>query len=197
MSTQTVAIDTSCDTGGRRLVLSESYGAFTSVGYSCNEEDTHNCLVDVIYQLEACNVGGRDEELYDFFVEVDGEVNDLIANISESDLMLPPTECYTGFKTEVVDRCTDKEYCAKGVSNATKPFVGSTCGEMEKIKFSIEVPILPPFTPPTPFPTSPASPFPSSAPSPAPTLGCIINIISMVALIILHLLTTIARVVHG
>jgi hypothetical protein len=176
ITTQTVVIDTSCDTGGKGLVLSESYGAFKFVGYSCDEEDTHNCLVDVIYQLEACNVGGRDEELYDFFVDVDGEVSDLIANISESDLIILPTDCYTGSKTEVVDRCTDKEYCAKGVSNATKPIVGPTCEEMEEIKFSIEVPTLPPFTPPTPFPTSPSSSFPSSAPSPAPTQGCIINI---------------------
>ena len=54
---QTFEIDGSCD-GGQGLILKENYGAFTSVGFSCDESNQENCLIEVVYDLEVCRERG-------------------------------------------------------------------------------------------------------------------------------------------
>eukprot|EP00539_Tryblionella_compressa_P000645 CAMPEP_0178741446 /NCGR_PEP_ID=MMETSP0744-20121128/5143_1 /TAXON_ID=913974 /ORGANISM="Nitzschia punctata, Strain CCMP561" /LENGTH=947 /DNA_ID=CAMNT_0020394317 /DNA_START=119 /DNA_END=2962 /DNA_ORIENTATION=- len=172
--TQTVVIDSSCGVGGAGLVLTANYGAFKSVGYSCSETETFNCFDEVVYGIEACNTGGADEELYEFYLDLDGAIFDFTDGVPESDLMLPPGECYSAFQERFIDRCADIEYCAKAVANMTNPETGIPfpCDQEEEVKFSFRQPPTPEPTPPptpgTPAPT-PSTPEPTPEPTPAPT----------------------------
>lgn len=175
--TQAVVIDSTCD-GGRGLVLLEEYGAFQSTGYSCDETDMHNCVAEVVYELEVCNVGGRDEQIYEFDVTINETVFDLLEGVSEEDLMLVPNECYAAVKEELVERCFSREYCVEAHANATNPETGPPCEAEQEIKFGWMVTTLPPVPAPTPLPTPPipVTPEPSAAPSPAPTTSCVIDV---------------------
>jgi len=167
---QTVEIDASCD-GGRQLTLLENYGFFTSVGYSCDAMDRHNCLVDIVYDLEVCNRGSEEETIYFWdFILNDTVVEDLLANIPAEDTTLMTDECLSAVVTEFVNRCQDEDYCAESTANATNPTTGvpSPCDDEEEIKFSWAV--EPP--PPTPMPSPEPSPAPTPAPSPMPTGTC-------------------------
>jgi hypothetical protein len=157
--TQSISMDTSCGAGGRGLVLRESYGAFESVGYSCDENDIHNCVEEVVYDLEVCNAGQTEEVLYQFDLDVNGTVTDLLEGVSVDDLMLSPGDCFDAVKTELIERCSVTQYIAKATANATNPDTGvpTPCEDVEEITFG--------FTPGTLSPT----PSPSAAPSPAPS----------------------------
>jgi hypothetical protein len=169
--TQAVVMNATCD-GERDLVLLEEYGAFQFTGYSCDETDIHNCVVDVVYELEVCNAGNRDEQVYEMDVTINDTVCDLLEDIPAEDLMLIPGQCFSAVKEEVVERCTTQEYCVTGHVNATNPITGPPCEKEEEIKFGWMINTLPPVVPPSPFP----SPEPSAAPSPAPTTSCIIDV---------------------
>jgi hypothetical protein len=169
---QTVAVDTLCVADSDSVVLKETYGSFQFVGYSCGAE-THNCIEEVTYELTTCNVGGRDEQLYEFYVDVNGIVTDFTVDVPESDLMLAPGECYSANETQTIDRCVDSEYVAKGVANMTNPVTGPVCEKEEQITFDFIAGTLPPATPvpATPGPTPvPATPSPTPVPAtPGPT----------------------------
>ncbi|KAL3924028.1 MAG: hypothetical protein SGILL_001292 [Bacillariaceae sp.] len=190
---QTTALVTGCTFPDRGLVLKEEYGSFTSEGYSCDENDVHNCLIKIQYGLEACNVGGRDEQVYEFQIDMDGEICDLTEDIPASDLELAPEECLDAIKTEFIDVCTTNEYCAKAVVNMTNPETGPPCEKEDEIKFNTTVSTIPPTPSPTPGTPEPTTPEPTTPEpttpepttpepttpepsSPAPTSSCIIDV---------------------
>jgi len=159
---QAVIIDSQCD-GGDGIILGEEYGAFESVGYSCDENDMHNCLVEIIYETEVCNIGESDEQVYEFDITVNDTVCDMLEGVPPEDLELAPAECFAAVKEEFVNRCETSEYCSTAHVNATNPITGPPCEGKEEIKFNWTQATLPP-TPVTP------------APSPAPTSSCIIDV---------------------
>lgn len=168
--TQNFEIDSQCG-GDRGLVLVNDYGAFESIGYSCSETDTHNCIQGISYGLKVCNTGATDETIYEWFLTIDDEEIDLLQDIPPQDVMLSPGECYYDTYEVDVDRCDEFETCVDVKANATNPVTGlpPNCPGVDEIKFGWE---KPPTLPPTPSPT----PFPSPAPSPAPSSSCIIDI---------------------
>jgi hypothetical protein len=155
---QTVQLVTGCKFLDQGLVLKEEYGSFLSQGYSCDESDVHNCLLEIVYGLESCNIGGRDEQVYDFYIDLDGEISDLTADIPESDLMLAPEECVDAVIEAFIDVCSDNAYCAIAVVNMTNPETGPPCETTDEIKFNFTAGTLPPTAvpetpPPVPSPT--------------------------------------------
>jgi hypothetical protein len=146
---QTVEIDSSCD-GGQQLILKENYGAFTSVGFSCDATDRNNCLIDVIYDLEVCNRGTEEECIYEWnFIMNETIITDLTVGLE--DVCLLTDECLEAVVIELVDRCAETEYCAEATANATNPQTGIPldCDDEEEIKFGFQVIPVPPTEPPT------------------------------------------------
>jgi len=145
-ATQTFIIDSTCD-GGRGLLLTESYGAFESTGYSCDEFDVHDCLQTVNYGLKVCNDGFTDETIYDWFLKANDDYCDLLENVNPQDVMLSPGECYYDTKPYVVDRCMSANYCVDVTANATNPLTGipEDCPGTDQLKFNwTSIPTLPP-----------------------------------------------------
>jgi hypothetical protein len=149
--TQTVQLLTSCRFLDGGLILKEEYGAFQSEGYSCDEDDVHNCLLEILYEVEACNVGGRDEQVYEFFLDENGEIFSFIEQLD--DLMLAPEECVDAAKESFIDVCSDNTYTTVVVVNMTNPETGPTCEETDEITFTFTASTLPPTEPPIPVPT--------------------------------------------
>lgn len=169
--TQTFKIDSACpsDGSGRGLILQNSYGAFESIGYSCSETDTHNCLEDVTYGLKVCNIGTTDEKIFEWeFFDQKTQVDLLAGNpFVDAD----SGECLYDTYEAVVDRCVEFESCVNITASATDPATGlpAPCEDEHELKFGWEEPgTLPPTKAPTPPPTP--------APSPSPTSTCIIDI---------------------
>ena len=157
--TQTFEIASACDGTDQGLILLDNYGSFQSVGYSCDETDIHNCLIDIIYDLEVCNTGSTDETIYDFTLTVNDTICDLLEGVPPEDTMLPsgsgPDSCLEAAKETFVNICTTEEYCATAVANATNPVTGlpTPCDEEVEIKFNWTQNTVPPTPPPTPPPT--------------------------------------------
>lgn len=149
--TQTFEIDSQCG-GDRGLVLVNDYGAFESIGYSCSETDTHNCIQGISYGLKVCNTGATDETIYEWFLTIDDEEIDLLQDVPPEDVMLTPGECYYDTYEVDVDRCDEFETCVDVKANATNPVTGlpPNCPGVDEIKFGWEKPAtLPPTPPPT------------------------------------------------
>ena len=146
--TQTFVIDSTCD-GGRGLILTENYGAFESIGYSCSDFDVHNCLTTVNYGLKVCNTGSTFETIYDWFLTANDDFCDLLENVNPEDVMLGPSECYYDTKPYVVDRCQSSMFCVNVTANATNPLTGipKNCPGTDEIKFNWTNIITPPPTP--------------------------------------------------
>lgn len=141
---QTFEVDSSCD-GGRGLILLNNYGAFTSIGYSCDVTEQRNCITEVIYELEVCNQGSQPEIIYDWNFILNGTVTDLVGGIEDNTLLTG--ECLEATITEFVNRCAEMEYCANSTANATNPTTGvpfPPCDDFEEIKFSFNTFTLPP-----------------------------------------------------
>ena len=149
--TQSFEIDSTCD-GGRDLVLTSDYGAFRSIGYSCSDTDTHNCIQDVEYGLRVCNIGSFDKEIYEFSLNLDNDEIDLLQDIPPVDIMLQPGECFSDTYEAEVDRCNELDSCAEITVNATNPITGlpQDCSDMKEICFGWDQPDT---LPPTPQPT--------------------------------------------
>ena len=125
------------------MILTESYGAFESTGYSCSETDVHDCKQTLSYGLKVCNTGSTDEAIYDWFLKSkDTETNteefcDLLEEVNPEDVMLAPGECYYDTKAFEVNRCVDSNYCVDLSANATNPFTGipKDCQSTDETKF--------------------------------------------------------------
>jgi len=169
--TQTFEIDSACGGDDRGLVLVSDYGSFESIGYSCSETDTHNCIQGVTYGLKVCNTGSTDEQIYEWSLSLNKEEIDLLQDVPPEDIMLSPGDCFYDTYEVDVDRCNELESCVDVNATATNPVTGlpPNCPGHDEIKFGWEQPVTPP---PTPQPTPPPSP----APSPAPTSSCVIDI---------------------
>jgi len=168
--TQSFEIDSTCD-GGNGLILISDYGAFESIGYSCSETDTHNCIQGVNYGLKVCNTGSTEEQIYEWFLTINKEEIDLLQEVPPADVTLVPGECYYDTYEVDVNRCVEFESCVNITANATNPETGlppNSPGE-DGLKFSWD-------RPPTPPPTPNPSAFPSPAPSPSPTSSCVIDV---------------------
>ena len=155
--TQTFTIDASCS-GDRGLILTDDYGAFESSGYSCSDEDIHNCVQSVTYNVQVCNEGTEDEQIYEWSLKTkDALTNeetfiDLLENVNADDVTLTPTECFQEIQLFDVNRCVNSSYCTDITANATNPMTGIPvgCSASNEIKFGwsdIES------VPPTPSPT--------------------------------------------
>jgi len=169
--TQTHEIDDSCD-GGNGLTLSSSYGAFESIGYSCDQTDTHNCFQVVSYGVNVCNTGSTEEEqIYDWTLNINKEELDLLKNVAPADVTLRPGECIYDTISLDVNRCMEWDMCAEVDASFTNPSNGlpANCDEKDELCFGWEGP------PPAAVTPSP-SPFPSPAPSPSPTSSCVIDV---------------------
>jgi hypothetical protein len=82
MVKQMSTTDSSCGLD-RGLILPESYGALDFVGYSCNENDIHNCFLDVLYEFDACKVGDIDSTIFSTEFVLNGFVTDLLEGIPQ------------------------------------------------------------------------------------------------------------------
>ena len=145
--TQTFEIDSEC--GGKQgLILTSDYGAFESIGYSCSESDTHNCMQDVNYGVEVCNTGSTDETIYEWFLTINKEEIDLLVDIPPEDVNLSPGDCYFDTYEVEVDRCNALENCVNITANATNPLTGlpPDCSDEHEIKFGWDQPVTPPPT---------------------------------------------------
>jgi hypothetical protein len=172
--TQTFSIDTSCD--DRELLLKDSYGSIDFIGYTCDETNVNNCFQEVIYEVEACNIGSEDLTIYDLLFYFNGETEDLLEDGEEP--VLETGECYDAVVNEIVDRCTEAEYCANATMNATDPVDGPVCEDMEELKFSIVPGTVDPTPAPSPAPSAAPiapTPFPTTL-TPPPTGDCNLNV---------------------
>jgi hypothetical protein len=165
--TQTFELDSACN-GGQGLILSNDYGGFESIGYSCSSSDTHNCIQEIEYVLDVCNKGIEDEQLYEWALTLDNVETDLL---EEKPTSLLTDICFDYLLVENVDRCNAFESSAEVSANATNPATGLPpgCWASEGINFGWEQPETPP-------PTPPPTPSPTPAPSPSPTSTCIIDV---------------------
>ena len=120
------------------------YGAFQSIGYTCSETDTHNCLQDMDYDFKICNTGTTDEALYEWSVDVFDEQIDLLDNFDNVTLNMG--ECKEDSYTVNVDRCDDFEGTVKVMGSAVDPVTGTPpgCEDSEEIKFEWDPATLPP-----------------------------------------------------
>lgn len=172
--TQTFLIDARCD-GGRGLTLLGNYGAFESVGYTCDATDVHNCVQTVTYGNKVCNDGPEPQKIYEFDLttkETNTAFDESCDLLQDGSIpMLGPGECYYENKPFEVNRCVQSNYCVDVVANATDVLTGipPSCPASDEIKFGWPGMPLPP---PTPFPTV----MPSPPPSPAPTSACVIDV---------------------
>lgn len=150
--TQSFEIDSECSGEDRGLVLTNDYGSFESVGYSCSEGDIHNCIQGVSYGLKVCNTGSTDEQLYEWFLTINKEEIDLLQTLSPADIMLDSGECFYDTYEVDVDRCNELESCVDITASATNPFTGlpPNCFHKDEIKFGWDQPET---LPPTPQPT--------------------------------------------
>jgi hypothetical protein len=168
---QSFRIDTSCS-GGRGLQLKDSFASIDFVGYSCDETDINDCFVDVFYSVEACNEGTADEFLYEFELNLDGAIVNLL---SGTPVNLTSGACYIDFVVAVIDRCTAAEYTATITANSTDPETNEPypCEDSGELTIVIPPTTIPPTPSPTPFPSIPPTPsptpFPSIPPTPSPT----------------------------
>lgn len=146
--TQSFELDSACN-GARGLMLSSNYGAFESIGYSCSSTDTHNCFQEVTYDVDVCNRGIDDEQIYDWSLALNGAEIDLL---QEKPALLESDECFTGSTSEFIDRCNAFEGSAEITANATNPATGLPpgCWHTEDIGFGWDQPET---VPPTPTPT--------------------------------------------
>ena len=151
--TQTFVMDAQCDpNGGRGLILLEDYGAFESTGYTCDANDVNNCLEEVSYGLQVCNIGSQDETIYDWYferkVEESGAIDyiDLLENVNPEDVMLNPGECYYDTRELDVDRCVKQTLFNDLAANATNPVTGlpPNCPENDDLKFGWDINTVPP-----------------------------------------------------
>lgn len=145
--TQTFEIDSSCDGDARGLILVNDYGSFESIGYSCSETDTHNCIQGVKYGLKVCNTGSTDEQIYEWSLTLDEQQIDILQDMPPDDIMLEPGDCFYDTYEAEVDRCDEFESCAEISASATNPITGlpPNCFDKEEMKFGWEKPqTLPP-----------------------------------------------------
>jgi len=124
---QTIQLGTVCDEA-EGLTLTEPYGAFDYVGYSCNETDVHNCLVDVGYFIGTCNtISPLDFILFDIeLTTTEGGTYDYLEGSSVS--FLEPRECQNNFRYTTIERCFGKEYVSfVSVNASSSGFTGPYC----------------------------------------------------------------------
>jgi len=162
--TQTVEIDSTCD-GGSGLISKTSYGAFESIGYSCSETDTHNCVEDAVYDLEVCNTGSTKEQIYFWDIVINKEEVNLL---KDGPVKLNPGDCYSDTYEDEVDRCVTYESCIEVTATATNPETNlpPSCPAEDELCFGWE---LNPTPPPVPGSTPPPTPAPTKPPTPGPT----------------------------
>jgi len=176
---QSNTIDTSCD--GRGLFLLNSYGALEFQGYSCDQNDVHNCFVDVLYNVTTCNIGDIDMTLNELLFDINGTLTDFLLTLTPEELLLVPAECLTNITQGlVVERCGDREYCASARVNASSEVSGPICEDMDELKFDLiqgsVQPTPSPSSSPSREPSSPPSTRPSESPSQSPTGVCVVDI---------------------
>eukprot|EP00339_Tiarina_fusa_P025569 CAMPEP_0117077738 /NCGR_PEP_ID=MMETSP0472-20121206/54796_1 /TAXON_ID=693140 ORGANISM="Tiarina fusus, Strain LIS" /NCGR_SAMPLE_ID=MMETSP0472 /ASSEMBLY_ACC=CAM_ASM_000603 /LENGTH=1142 /DNA_ID=CAMNT_0004804163 /DNA_START=45 /DNA_END=3473 /DNA_ORIENTATION=- len=170
---QMVTLDTSCD--GRGLFLLQGYGALDFIGYTCEEDDVHNCFIDVLYNITSCNVGEVDLILAELEFTLNNVTTDLIPSIPEDELLLTKDMCIAVFQNSVVERCSDDvEFCATSeVEAETIVAGGPRCEDEDELKFNLEVgslqPSPAPSAAPSATPSAPPSAIPSSTPSAPPS----------------------------
>ena len=140
---QMMRIDSTCE--GRGLFLKGSYGSLDFVGYHCDENDTHDCFIDVTYGIEACNIGDIDLAIREFiftFAEAVSNTEeaptDLLAGIPQDQLDLVPGECLERVQERILDRCNEREYCAGAeVESTSSGGVGPICMDDKELKINL------------------------------------------------------------
>jgi hypothetical protein len=107
---QTQTIDAACD-GTGYLTLTTSYGAVDFVGYSCDETDVHNCLVDVLFKANTCNNDdANDLILFGMDFYLNGSKDNLLGETAPR--TLEPEECLQYSIPSAVERCVGSPYVA-------------------------------------------------------------------------------------
>lgn len=161
--TQVISIDSSCDDAGLQLL--QSYGSLDFVGYSCGGDDVHRCSVDVLFEVESCNIGSSNQSLVSFTFDLNGRAIDFLASgIPSNGLVLGSNECIKSSHADVMEICRTSEYHAKAFVGAKN--VGTnvnSCRDFVESKFGWEIPTVR---------SSTANPThtPSATPSHTPTI---------------------------
>jgi hypothetical protein len=136
----------------------DNYGSFQSIGYSCDATDVHNCLIDIIYDLEVCNVGTTTETIFDFSLTINDTLTDLLAGVPPENVVLPPggsnplpESCLEAAVETFVNVCTTESYDVVGVANMTNPATGLpiNCEDQQEIQFGWTQVTVMPTPPPT------------------------------------------------
>eukprot|EP00934_Nitzschia_sp_Nitz4_P007215 Nitzschia sp. Nitz4//scaffold66_size103028//76674//79817//NITZ4_004508-RA/size103028-processed-gene-0.123-mRNA-1//-1//CDS//3329556380//7205//frame0 len=144
---QSVTIDTTCD-GRDSPELLRSYGALDFGGYSCSDDDVHNCNVDVAYLFSTCNVDTEQVlRLYDFDFTLNGTVVDVLGN--DSPLSLAPTGCFSSFFVSVFERCVPRTYASSVFVNASFVATGPFCSDTNVLLFDTNIDSLSPTASPS------------------------------------------------
>lgn len=134
---QMVELDTTCNNTDA-LTLLNSYGAFDFIGYSCDDSEIHNCMVDVTYLLAACNQDTVENlVLFDLDFDINGNTLDLL--LGNAPRFLDPTECLQSFIPSMVERCIGTDYIATASFNASTTFIGPFCQNQTKLAFDTQV----------------------------------------------------------
>lgn len=151
---QAVSVDSSCEGGGLHLL--KSYGSLDFVGYSCEVDDVHNCFIDVLYEIDTCNIGSIDQTLLSLSFELNGDTKDLVTGKTPSDgLVLGPNECYKTSEREVVEVCESGQYFARATAGGgTSLNSVITCQDVDAMKFGWEIVTMPPTAAPSLQPSS-------------------------------------------
>jgi hypothetical protein len=185
---QIFRLESSCSS--QNLELLQSYASLDFMGYSCDSADVHNCMIDVLYEFDACNIGPVNLTLESLLFDLNGDVSEVLPDGLPNDgLVLAPNDCYKASKLSIVEVCDDNEYSAKGVVTGTTEDFGPQCEDQEELNFGWNISTSSPSAVPTlPPPTLSPSANPSAlvvtlppddteSPSSSPTIDvCDVNL---------------------
>lgn len=109
MVTQTFTITTGCS-GTQGLSMLSSYGAFDFVGYSCNEQNVHNCFLEVEQEVCVDNGGTRTRTLESMILEADEVPLDMLDGASANDRKVLPGATICNARITEIELCVNKSH---------------------------------------------------------------------------------------
>jgi hypothetical protein len=163
---QTLTVETGCSGGG--ISLLDSFGSLDFSGYTCSNEEPHNCFVPVEYTASVDNTGTIDITIVTFGLEVNGNITDLLPGDA---LTLKPGQSYADARVSEVARCDMEEYAVKVAAEADDTS-NKGCTDSETLTFGVSVGTTAPSPPSSIPPNSTSTPLPAPVPEqiPPPTM---------------------------
>ncbi|CAB9517223.1 receptor-like protein kinase [Seminavis robusta] len=177
---QTVIIDSTC---GGDVTLLDGFGSLEFAGYTCADNDVHNCYVDAVFTVTTTNIGTVEQSLANCTFSFNGESTDY-------NLALPtlePQGTFVSQKPAQIDLCTSQQHYATSFVVAMGTQSGDACAANTGVTFEINTgtpfpspspsssPSAHPSNSPSTTPSSTPSATPSSSPTPKPTLVLVVQ----------------------